>query len=485
MALCGVAMFAVVPRVAWAAESDALVRAVQRGDAAAVRLLIGQKADPDSAEPDGTTALHLAIRGGDGAIVDALIRAGATVRAVNRYGIAPIHVAATLGNASILDRLLQAGANPHTPTAEGETPLMMAARTGDTASVRRLVTAGVQVDAREGWKGQTALMWAAAENNADAMTVLIEAGADIRATSAGGIFTPLLFAVRAGHVEASRVLIDAGASLDQRLADGTSPLLLATINAHYALASSLLDRGADPKADAQGWTALHQVAWARRPNTGFNLPGPAPTGGLDSLDLVRQLVRLGADVNARQVKEPRDGYRNQLNRAGATPFLLAAKSVDLPLMRVLLELGADPKIPTEDGTTALMAAAGVGIWAPGENPGTDDEALAAVKMVYAAGGGGVNDVDANGETAAHGAVYRAGSIPVLTFLIEQGAAIDVRNKKGWTPLIAADGVEYTPNVLKRYPDTAAFLRKALADRGLPVPPPLDSPPSGRPAAAER
>jgi ankyrin repeat protein len=444
-------------------------------------MLLGQRTDPSAAEPDGTTALHLAIRRGDAQMVDALIRAGASVKATNRYGIAPVLVAATLGNAAILERVLEAGANPNTATPEGETALMMAARTGDAPSVKRLVVGGANVNAREEWKGQTALMWAAAENNPAAMAVLIEAGADIRARSKGGVFTPLLFAVRAGHIEASRVLVDAGAQVNEPMVDGTSPLLLAVINAHYGMASSLLEHGADPKADAQGWTALHQVAWSRRPNTGFNLPGPAPSGSLDSLDLVRRLVARGADVNARQTKEPKDGYRNQLNRAGATPFLLAAKSVDLPLMRVLLELGADPALTTDDGTTALMAAAGVGIWAPGENPGSDDEAYAAIKLVYEVGGGGVNDVDENGETAAHGAVYRAGSIAMLGFLLDKGAKIDVLNKKGWTPLIAADGVEYTPNVLKRYPDAAVFLRQALAARGLPVPPPLDSPPSARPA----
>ncbi len=468
-----------------AAVGPALLRAVKSGDAAGVRTLLAQRTDPNAADADGTTALHHAIRRGDAAMVEALLRAGASVKAVNRYGIAPILVAATLGNAAILDRVLQAGADPNTATHEGETALMMAARTGDPASVKRLVAAGARVNATEEWKGQTALMWAAAENNVGAIGVLLEAGADVKARSKGGVFTPFLFAVRAGHVEAARALLDAGASVSEPLADGTSPLLMAVINAHYAMASSLLDRGADPNADAQGWTALHQVVWSRRPNNGYNLPGPAPTGSVDSLDLVRKLVKLGANVNARQTKEPKDGYRNQLNRLGATPFLMAAKSVDLPLMRLLLELGADAKIPTEDGTTALMAAAGVGIWAPGENPGTDDEALAAVKMVYEAGGGGVNDVDVNGETAAHGAVYRAGSIAVLSFLIEKGAKVDVRNKRGWTPLIAADGVEYTPNVLKRYPDTAAFLRRVLAEQGLPVPPPLESPPNGRAGAAER
>jgi ankyrin repeat protein len=228
-------------------------------------------------------------------------------------------------------------------------------------------------------------MWAAAENNATVIKVLAEAGADIRAQSNTGRFTPLMFAVRAGHLEATRALLDAGANVNTTLPDGTSPLVVAVINAHYELAGFLLEKGADPNADVQGWSALHQVAWSRRHNAGFNLPGPVPTGNLDSLDLVRKLVSRGANLNARVKKEPRDGNRNMLNRIGSTPFLMAAKSDDVPLMRVLLELGADPKLTTDEGTTALMVAAGVGIWAPGENPGTHEEALAAVKLALDAG----------------------------------------------------------------------------------------------------
>jgi ankyrin repeat protein len=465
------------------AAGSPLLEAVKSGDRAAIRTLLQRRADVNAAEPDGTTALHYAVQHDDAETVDLLIRAGANITATTRYGIPPLQVAATIGSAAILEKLLAAGADARTATPEGETALMAAARNGDVASVQLLVARGARIDAVESWKGQDALMWAAAENNAAVVKVLIEAGANVNARSKGGVFTPFLFAVRQGHVEASRVLLDSGARINDPLQDGMSPLVLALMNGHYELASFLLDRGADPNADGQGWTALHQIAWTRRPNTGFNLPGAIATGGVNSLDVVRKLVKLGADVNARQKSEPRDGFRNQLNRLGATPFLLAAKSVDLPLMRLLLELGADAKIPTEDGTTTLMAAAGVGIWAPGENPGTDDEAVAALKLAYEAGSTDVNAVNANNDTAMHGAVYRAGSIAMLTFLLEKGARPDVRNNKGWTPLIAADGVEYTPNVLKRYPETAAFLRKALAERGLPVPPPLDSPPGNRPIAA--
>lgn len=393
--------------------------------------------------------------------VDALLRAGASVTAATRYGITPLYLACVNGDAAVIGKLLAAGADPNTALPEGETALMTAARTGSVPAVKALLARGASVNAREGWKGQTALMWAAAENNAGAAAALIEAGADIRARSRSGAFSPYLFAARAGHIEAARVLLDAGADINDKLPDGSSALLLAVLNAHYEAAVFLIGRGADPNADAQGWAPLHQVVWSRRPNTGSNIPGAVPTGSVDSLDLVRQLLQHGANVNARLQKEPKDGFRNLLNRIGATPFLLAAKSVDIPLMRLLLEHGADPALTTEDGTTALMAAAGVGIWAPGENPGTEEEAVAAVKFVYEAKGGLATDVDKNGETALHGAIYRAGSIAIAKFLIDKGARLDAKNAKGWTPLIVADGVEYTPNVLKRYPDAAAFLRQAM------------------------
>jgi ankyrin repeat protein len=452
-----------------------LVDAVKRGDTAAVRALLQAKADGNSAEADGTTALHWAVRRADAATVDLLLTAGASASSANRYGITPLYLACINGDPAMVARLLESGADPNATLADGETVLMTAARTGNVPVLKALLARGANVRARERRKGQDALMWAAAENNAAAVSALIEAGADRDARSTGGVFTAFLFAVRGGHLEASRALLDAGVDVNQRLSDGTSALVLGVTNAHYELAGLLLARGADPNADAQGWTALHQIAWSRRHNAGFNLPGPVQTGSLDSLELVRQLVQRGANVNARTTKEPRDGNRNMLNRIGSTPFLMAAKNDDVPLMKTLLEVGVDPSLTTNRGTTALMVAAGVGIWAPGENPGTHEEALAAMKLALEAGGGGVNDVDMDGETALHGAVYRGGNVAAIQFLIDKGAKLDVVNKKGWIPLTAADGVEYTPAVLKRYPEAAALLRKAMRERGLPVPEGTHSP----------
>jgi ankyrin repeat protein len=190
---------------------------------------------------------------------------------------------------------------------------------------------------------------------------------------------------------------------------------------------------------------------------------------VDSLELARKLVAKGADINARMTKEPRDGNRNMLNRIGATPFVMAAKSADVPLMRVLLELGADPAIKTNDGTSALMAAAGVGVYGPGESPGTHEEALEAVKLAFEAGGGDVNDANRDGETALLGAVYRGGAVPVIQFLSDKGARLDVGNKKQWTPLLAAEGVVYASSGIRRYPEAAALIRRLMREKGLPIP----------------
>src|SRR5207244_3902744 len=174
----------------------------------------------------------------------------------------------------------------------------------------------------------------------------------------------------------------------------------------------------------------------------------------------------GGGGSARMSKEPRDGNRNMLTRLGATPFVMTAKSADVPLMRVLLESGADPKLKSADGTSAIMVAAGVGVYGPGESPGTHEEALAAVTLAYDVGGGDVNDANKDGETALHGAVYRGGAVPVIQFLADKGAKLDVYNKKRWTPLFAAEGVVYASSGIRRYPEAAALLRKLMLERAI-------------------
>jgi ankyrin repeat protein len=334
--------------------------------------------------------------------------------------------------------------------------------------VKLLIAAGAKVNAQEGWRGQTPLMWAAAEGHSEAVQALIAAGAEINARSKAG-FTPLLFAVREGRAEVVKILLKAGASPEEALATrrgGKTPaLVLATTNAHFELAALLLDAGADPNGGGDGWTALHVISNVRRPGTGSNDPAPPGSGHLSSLELVRKLVAKGANVNLQTTRSRNIGLTS-LNTKGATPFLLAARTGDAELMRLLAQLGADPRIPTADNTTPLMVAAGVGTRSPGEDAGTETEALEAVKVAFELGGD-VNAVDNNGDTAMHGAAYKW--FPsVVTFLALHGAKVDVWNRKNdhdWTPLRIAEGVHRGMN-LRRSPETAEVLRKLMADAGV-------------------
>jgi ankyrin repeat protein len=428
--------------------------------------------DLSAADPDGSTALHWAVRRDDVDTAGLLIRNGANVKTANRYGVTPLSLACVNGNAAMIESLLKAGADPNAALPGGETPLMTAARTGKVDAVKVLIAHGADVNYKESKRGQTALMWAAADGNTAVVEELVERGADMRARTKGGL-TPLLFAVREGRMDTVRAFLKAGANVNEPWqagrasgVAGISPMVLAVANAHYELAAMMLDAGADPNAAAQGWTALHQITWVRKPGKGDNDPAPEGSGNLSSLDLVKKLVAKGANVNARMTKQGNVG-RTSLNMIGATPFLMAARTADVPMMRLLVQLGADPLLPNADGTTPLLAAAGVGTYSPGEDPGTEPEVLEAVKLTLELGGD-LNGVDKNGETVIHGAAYK--QVPaVAQFLVDKGAQIEIwnqKNKTGWTPLRIADGVIYGGGNFRISPPMADKLREVMSAAGV-------------------
>jgi ankyrin repeat protein len=476
---------AVVGIAAAGAPALTLVDAARTGDAQVVRSLLEQHAaDVNETAVDGMTALHWAVQRDDTKMVEMLIRSGANAQSASRYGVRPLALAAVNGNADILKLLLDAGADPNAGLSPDETAVMVAARTGKVDALKLLLAHGGRPDARDA-RGQTALMWAAAKDNGPAVRLLVEAGAaiDVRTNnpSKGGRygetsvfnspaptgFTALLFAVRAGSIEGTKALLDAGANVNETLSDGESALVVATANAHWELADMLLDRGADPNASGAGWNALHQTVHSRRPNLGYT-PGPVPTGRVDSVNLVKKMIARGVKLDARMTKNGmKDGQRNRVNRLGATAFFLAAKNTDLEVMKVLAEAGASASIPSADGTTPLMVAAGLAMWYVGEDggslPGQEGEALEAVKLCVALG----NDVDAAnaaGETAMHGGAFR-GVNPIVEFLVEKGAKLAPRDSRGWTPFTIANGISYG-DVFKQQPQTAELLQKMMRARGL-------------------
>jgi ankyrin repeat protein len=465
-----------------------LADAAEKADWARVRALVKDRADANAAQPDGTTALHWAAYHDDASAAKHLLAAGAKAGAENRYGVTPLALACTNGNTEVVKMLLAAGADANATQKGGETALLTAARTGRAGPVKALLEAGAKVDAKER-NGQTALMWAAAEGHAEVIELLVKAGADPKARLKSG-FTPLLFAAREGRTDAVQALLKAGVDVNSVIEtdrkggyapkNGSSALVLAVENGHFELAAALLKAGADPNDQRSGFTPLHVLTWVRKPNRGDEPEGqPPPTGSgnLSSLQFVKLLVKSGADVNARLEKGA--SGKGKLGPTGATPFLFASKTADLPYMKLLVELGADPLLANKDGCTPLMAAAGIGCLAPDEEAGTEAECLAAVEYLLTLKAD-VNTVDKNGETAMHGAAYK--SLPkMVQLLADKGAKLDVWNRKNkydWTPLLIAEG--FRPGNFKPSAETIDAIHKVMRAAGVTPPPLTPRPETGSP-----
>jgi ankyrin repeat protein len=498
-------VIAAVPAVVTGTASEPqVVTAVKAGDLAAVRALVQKQADVNAREADGTTALHWAVRAADQSALDLLVAAGADVNAANRYGVTPLSLAAKGRSAAIVAALLKAGADlkaAETTLPDGQTLLMHAARVGDVATLRALVGAGGDVNARETRTGTTAAMWAAAGNRAGAVRVLAEAGADLNVLSKmtayphtqngvllsgleegvtyvgqtvlpRGGWSAAMFAAREGAADAARALADAGANLDLQDPEGTTALIVAVINGHYDVMSALLEKGADPNvADIKGMTPLYAAVDMHTIATTFGRPDP-PRAVIDgAAEAVRALLARGADPNARltgpilkRVYNAGDGRLGE----GATPFMRASRTADLPLMKILVAAGADPKASQKNGNTPLMLVAGA---APGAEAGDDDgdrptEADAIAALEYAIGLGlDLNAASANGDTVMHTAVTtRQGNPAIIRFLAANGARLDLKNKAGRTPL------DVVLRARERSEATVAVLRELGPDTETPAAP---------------
>jgi uncharacterized protein len=471
-----------------AADRAAVADAAEKRDKTVVSALLKSGVDVNAAQADGTTALHWATYHDDAEMVASLLKAGANVKAVNRHGMSPVAEACMNGNAAVVKLLLEAGADANTTMKGGESVLMLAARSGNLGAVNALLARGANVKARERL-GQTALMWAAAEGHTAVVRALIESGADLNVTLDSG-FTAFFFAVREGRLDTVRAFLAAGVDVNKMMqrpqgavrrfggggpgarGQATTPLVLAVQNGHFELAIALIDAGADPNDVRTGFTPLHMIAGVRKPDSNDTNDGSPAIGAgrLSSLDFVREIVKRGANVNFR-LPSGALGLGGTSSRiateaaAGGTPFLFAADRADLPLMRLLKELGADPLLPNSNGTTPLMAAAGVGTTSPDEEAGEESEALEAVKMLLDLGAD-INTVDSNGDTAMHGAAYNAYPL-VAKLLAERGADPKIwknPNKVGGTPLFIAEG--YGDKTLQPDAATIEAITKIMLAAGL-------------------
>jgi ankyrin repeat protein len=342
--------------------------------------------------------------------------------------------------------------------------------------VRLLIARGAEVDARS------------VENNWPRQVT----GEPRRMYRPMGGLTPLLFAAREGCLECARALIDGGASIDLADPKNVTPLFLAVDNFHFDLAKYLIERGANVnKWDWWGRTPLYSaVDLNTLPHGGR--PDRMSTDATTSLDIVRLLLEKGANPNV-QLKLGVAPYRHigddrgcdTMLTTGATPLLRAAKTFDAPAMKLLIEHGARLDLPNIAGIAPVMAAAGYGSvecdprgYGPGiphyVTPDVEQKSIEALRVLLDAGA----SIDqrttadrgrdnARGATALFGAAFW-GWNDVVKFLVERGAAIDVADARGLTPVDAAlgkAGGHGRGQTVEVYQDTATLLVELCKERG--------------------
>lgn len=474
------------------------------------------------------TALHLAAKGGHAAVMHLLVAAGADVSATTTTGVVPVHFAAASGDVSAVKVLVDGGGDVNAREPQwGQTPLLFAAALGRTEVVKHLLARGadtrlsgkvVDLNARD--RADSA---ASRARNARVAAIQQEraaraaAAAGTPATSApparnprdadtGGEPEPLGYAAlvgahgglaaihlaaREGHADTVFALIDGGADIDlASAADQTSPLLMASINGHFDLARQLLARGADPTlASDAGATPLYAVLnmqWA--PKSRHPQPAHYMQQRVGYLELAEALLAAGVDPNARLRKSLWYTTYNRdllgVDRTGATPFWLAAYTLDIPAMRLLLRYGADPNIPTakvperyEEGGSGfsgpdqsglppvpfggpavapIHAASGVGHglgFAGNSHRHVPDGWLPAVKFLVEELAADVNARDHNGYTPLHHAASRGDNVLIL-YLVSKGADVTAVSRSGQSVADLANGPVQR---VQPFPETVALL----------------------------
>ena len=526
------------------AAENALLDAVERGDRAAALTLLAKGARPNVPGPDGTTPIMWAAANDDVELVRALIKAGADVKAKNQFGTSAITEAAIVGSVPVINALLKAGADPDTKNPEGETPLMAVARSGKVDAARLLLEAGADINARESWGGQSALMWAAAQRQPEMVKFLASRGADVNARGVvrqwerkviteprpkdlnKGGFTALIYAAREGCVECARHLIAAGADPDLEDPDRVTPLNMALLNLHFELAAYLVKAGADvDKWDLYGRSPLYMAAdVSTLPTKGNGAMAVLPSeDSVTALDVAKLLLDAGANPNLQLKRRPpyrdvpQDRGGDSILAQGATALLRAARAGDAPFVDLLLKHKALVDLPSKEGVTPLMAAAGVDFGTRvtrGRNR-TDEGVLKTMRLLLDAGA----DINAkmvteprraagnreqqagaaaadNGaaaraaasvgragrasqvpsafavphQTALHGAAER-GYTALVKFLAENGADLQAKDANGRTALELARGTGPAGRgQAESFPETVVLLQSLMAAKGIPTAP---------------
>jgi ankyrin repeat protein len=505
--------------------ATALRLAATNGSAAMIQKLLKAGADPNEVSPNGETPLMFAARNGNVEAIQVLLDQKANVNATEKLrGTTPLMWAAEQAHPEAIKVLLASGADfkaasgfdtkggraylaptvrQRAESAQGAGGVGLQGVDGKQAAGRGAAGQGKQGAAGRG-QGKQAKQAKGANGAAgeeDVVAAADAAAADFsfgrqRDTDGGGI-TPLVFATRQNCLECVKELLAAGADINQVTHYGWTALLTATQNRHYIIGQYLLEHGANPNLKNNGgWSPLYLATDNRNIESGDY---PVRKPDMDHLDFIKLLLAKNADVNVRvcgtastattcvgDSTETRTNFTMQwLNEDGATPFLRAAQSSDVELMKLLLAHGADPKINTARNVTPLAVAAGIA-WVEGVTYETSpEENVETVKMLLDLGID-PNIHDEDGRTSLHGAAHK-GRNQIIQLLVDHGGDLTAHDNgsrdtvngamKGvtWVPLHYSQGlVRVGVQSAIAHPETTAFIKKLMTDKGLPIPPDITS-----------
>ncbi|XP_061445837.1 ankyrin repeat domain-containing protein 17 isoform X5 [Rhineura floridana] len=436
----------------------ALMEACMDGHVEVARLLLDSGAQVNMPADSFESPLTLAACGGHVELAALLIERGANLEEVNDEGYTPLMEAAREGHEEMVALLLGQGANINAQTEETQetaltlaccggflevadflikagadielgcsTPLMEAAQEGHLELVKYLLAAGANVHATTA-TGDTALTYACENGHTDVADVLLQADADLEHESEGGR-TPLMKAARAGHVCTVQFLISKGANVNRTTANNDHTVLsLACAGGHLAVVELLLAHGADPTHRLKdGSTMLIEAAKGGHtsvvcylldyPNNLLSAPPPEST----------QLTPPSHDLN----RAPRVPVQ-------ALPMVVPAQEPDKPPANVATTLPVRNKAVSgrasavSNTSTHSIATSVSQPQTPAPSPIISPSAMLPVYPAI--------DIDAQTESNHDTALTLAcagGHEELVQTLLERGANIEHRDKKGFTPLILA------------------------------------------------
>lgn len=323
-------------------DDRALLDATRRGDVTAVRSLLNEGANPNAAQGDGMSALHLAAQLGNLAIADLLLGAGADVEPETRIGAyTPLHLGSGGAHAQVVRALLDAGASTGAVSSTtGVTALHLAAKAlNGESTVKLLLERGAPANARESQSGQTALMLAAAYGRAASVRELMSGGADPALTTKVVDVLESLAIDRAAQTHLSEAVAN--------IRDGGSDRDLTPAEEQVAISAQrefLRSEGQIEEAlkTASGDDGVQQYETLVGKTGGMTALLLAARDG--RIEAVRALLDGGADID--QVS---DGD-------GSGALVLALLNGQFDLAMVLIDRGANPNLVTNtDGVSPLFA----------------------------------------------------------------------------------------------------------------------------------